>query len=525
MKIMLMRNAFWGWLLCICFLPSWLLAQPEPINAAMMNRIREEGLQHSQVSFIAHYMTDVAGPRLTNSPGFRRAASWIIATLKQWGVDNAQLEPWGKFGYGWSVDRGYVAMRKPYYTCLIAYPAPWSGSTPGPVTAKVVLVEDYDSTWLVQHASQLKGKIILAKTMDTLLRSNFTPDAQRYSDEALANMQDTYMETPETVNAYLAMRVEGERLLKIMKRLGVLAVLELGEPGDRDGTVVVETLNNLYREANQPALPEVVVSKEAYLRMQRLLETGQEVSLDLDIRTKLYASDLEGHNLVAEIPGSDPTLKAEFVILGGHLDSWQAATGATDNAAGCIAALEAVRILQALHIKPRRTIRLCLWDGEEQGLFGSSHYVRNHFGDPETMRLKPAQSKVSAYYNLDNGTGKIRGIFAQGNDAVVPLFKAWLEPFKDLGATTVSPHNTGSTDHLSFDAVGIPGFEFIQDSLDYETRTHHSNMDDYDHLRIEDLQQAATIIAAFVYNTAMRDEKLPRKPLPKPEKFLWDVLY
>jgi carboxypeptidase Q len=520
-----MRKVLVGSLLLIFSSPCWLFAQPEPIDAAMMRRIREEGLQHSQVSFIAHNMTDVSGSRLTNSPGFRRAASWIIATLKQWGLYNPTLEPWGTFGYGWSVDRGYVAMLEPYYTSLIAYPAPWSGSTSGPVKAKVVMVQRYDSAWLVQHADLLKGNIVLPRTLDTLLRSDFKPDAQRYTDQALTDMQDTYMETPERVYSFLAQRMEDQRLLRIMKRLGVLAVLDLGEPGDRDGTVVVESLNSLYRKANQPALPEVVLSKEAYLRMQRLLASGRRVTLELDIRTKLYAADMQGHNLVAEIPGTDPKLKEELVLLGGHLDSWQAATGATDNAAGCIAAIEAVRILQALHIKPRRTIRICLWDGEEQGLFGSFHYVKNHFGDPEHMQIKPAQAKVSAYYNLDNGTGKIRGIFAQSNAAVVPLFKAWLEPFQDLGATAVSLHNTGSTDHLSFDAVGIPGFEFIQDSLDYETRTHHSNMDDYDHLRIDDLAQAATIIAAFVYNTAMRDEKLPRKPLPKPEKFLWDVLY
>ncbi|MBS1602079.1 MAG: M20/M25/M40 family metallo-hydrolase, partial [Bacteroidetes bacterium] len=277
-----------------------------------------------------------------------------------------------------------------------------------------------------------------------------------------------------------------------------------------------------YRKKDQPAIPELVVAKEDYLRVMRLLEEGRPVQLELQSDTRLKTDDLTGHNVVGEIPGTDPTLKSELVMLGGHLDSWTAGTGATDNGAGCIVALEAVRILKSIGVQPRRTIRIALWDGEEQGLLGSFHYVKNHFGDPMDMKLKPEQEKVSAYYNLDNGSGKIRGVFAQGNEKVVPIFKEWLLPFADLGASTVSMHNTGSTDHLSFDAVGIPGFQFIQDPLDYESRTHHTNMDNYDHLLMDDLRQAATILAAFVYNTAMRDEKMPRKPLPNPEKFLFD---
>ena len=251
-------------------------------------------------------------------------------------------------------------------------------------------------------------------------------------------------------------------------------------------------------------------------------ENAINLTLELEIQTKLYKDDTKGYNLVADIPGVDPGLKDEVVMLGGHLDSWQTATGATDNGAGCIVMLEAVRILQVLGVQPKRTIRIALWSGEEQGLLGSFNYVKNHFGDPATMQLKPAQQKVSAYFNLDNGTGKIRGIYDQGNKAVIPVFAKWLESFVDLGASTVTPHSTGATDHLSFDAIGIPGFQFIQDPLEYETRTHHSNMDSYDHLMLADLRQAATIVAAFIYNTAMRPEKLPRKQLPKPEKFLFE---
>jgi Zn-dependent M28 family amino/carboxypeptidase len=250
-------------------------------------------------------------------------------------------------------------------------------------------------------------------------------------------------------------------------------------------------------------------------RLVRLLETGREVRLELDTRTTFYTNDSMENNVVAEIPGTDPELKSELVILGGHLDSWHASTGATDNGAGSAVMMEAVRILKAMNVKPRRTIRLVLWSGEEQGLLGSRGYVKKHFGDRITQVMKPAQERVSAYYNLDNGAGKIRGIFMQGNDELRDIFEAWLKPFHDLGATTVTNKNTGSTDHIAFDEIGIPGFQFIQDPLEYGTRTHHTNMDSYDRVSANDLMQASIVVASFVYHTAMRDEKLPRKPLPE----------
>jgi Zn-dependent M28 family amino/carboxypeptidase len=246
----------------------------------------------------------------------------------------------------------------------------------------------------------------------------------------------------------------------------------------------------------------------------RLLDANVEVEVELDTKTK-FLDDSTGYNVVAEIPGTDRKLKAELVMLGGHLDSWHAATGATDNAAGTAVMMEAVRILQAIGLKPRRTIRIALWGSEEQGLFGSKNYVKKHFGDPEDMRLLPDHAKLSAYYNVDNGTGKIRGVYLQENSDTQPIFEAWLKPFHDMGATTVTMRNTGGTDHLSFDAVGLPGFQFIQDEIDYNTRTHHTNMDTYERLQEGDLKQAAVIVASFVYHTAMRDEKLPRKTLPE----------
>jgi Zn-dependent M28 family amino/carboxypeptidase len=260
-----------------------------------------------------------------------------------------------------------------------------------------------------------------------------------------------------------------------------------------------------------------MLAMEDYMSLCRLAKAGIPVKLEIDVKTSFLTHDFKAYNVVAEIKGTDPKLKDEVVMLGGHLDSWHSATGATDNAAGCAVMLEAVRILKSLGIKPRRTIRIALWSGEEQGLLGSKGYVKEHFGDPTTMELKPAHEKFSSYFNLDNGTGRIRGIYLQGNEKLRDVFVEWLKPFKDLGATTITISNTGGTDHLSFDAVGLPGFQFIQDGIEYNTRTHHTNMDTYDHLIADDMKQNATIVAAFVYNAAMRDEKLPRKELPKPK--------
>jgi hypothetical protein len=502
------------------FFSMQLHAQDEKMDTAMISRIREEGLQHSQVAFLAHQLTDVNGPRLTNSPGFHRAATWVVLTLTGWGLTNAKKESWGEFGYGWSAEKTYLAMRTPYYSPMIAYAMPWSGSTNGPVSAPAILLEKTDPAYIAANAGKIKGHIVLLRAEDSVLSSNFEADAQRYTDSNLVAIGDMHILNRSMILAYIADVLNKANANKRLQAAGALAVLKEGEEG-RDGTVTVEKIIG-YRKIDQPAVPELVVAKESYLSLMRLLENSHEVVLDLQSETKLSTDDLQGHNVIAEIPGTDPKLKAEVVMLGGHLDSWTGATGATDNAAGCIAAMEAVRILKTLMIKPKRTIRIALWDGEEEGLYGSFNYVKNHFGDPADMKLKPEQEKVSAYYNLDNGSGKIRGIFAQGNEKVAPIFKKWLSAFTDLGATTVTLHNTGSTDHLAFDAVGIPGFQFIQDPMDYDSRAHHTNMDDYSHLQLDDLRQAATILAAFVYNTAMRPEKLPRKALPKPEKFLFE---
>ncbi len=504
-------------------LPVLLTAQTENIDTAMVNRIRDEGLNRSQIAPIAHQLTDVAGPRLTNSPGWHRAADWVIQTVQGWGLANAKKESWGEYGYGWTAEKTSLSMRTPYYSPLIAYAVPWSGSTNGPITAPIFFVRQMDSGWIAAHLDQMKGKVLLLRSQqtDTFLRSDFKADAERYTDSALLTLGDTYMLSRDILKMIVPYFTHMMNISNMLMKSGAVAVL--GTDDGRDGTVFVQTYIG-YRKKDVRILLDLEVAKEDFLRLMRLAEDGREVTLELQSDTKFYDQDLQGHNVVAEIPGTDPTLKAEVVMLGGHLDSWSAATGATDNGAGCIVALEAVRILKTLGVKPKRTIRIALWDGEEEGLLGSFHYVKNHFGDPADMKLKPEQSKVSVYFNLDNGSGKIRGIFAQGNDKAAEVFRQWLVPFKDLGASTVTMHNTGSTDHLSFDAIGIPGFQFVQDQLDYETRTHHSNEDNYDHLRMDDMKQAATIEAAFVYFAAMRPEMMPRKPLGQPEKFIFDGL-
>jgi len=294
---------------------------------------------------------------------------------------------------------------------------------------------------------------------------------------------------------------------------GAIAVFTTN-PRNHDGTIFVQQAGP-YKVTDPANFLDIALQWEDYMTIVRLLKNNIAVKMDVDVQTKFYSADTQGYNVIAEIKGIDKNLKDEVVMLGAHLDSWHAGTGATDNGAGSAVMLEVVRILKAIGIKPKRTIRIALWSGEEQGLLGSKDYVKKTFADPEDMKLLPAHEKFSSYFNVDNGTGKIRGVYLQGNEAVRPIFQQWLAPFNDLDAKTLTISNTGGTDHLSFDAVGLPGFQFIQDPLEYDTRNHHSNMDVYDHLQEDDLKQAATIVAAFVYDAAMRDTKIPRKELPQ----------
>ncbi|SEN10676.1 Peptidase family M28 [Mucilaginibacter gossypiicola] len=513
-------------LLFSCFIAAGIAVPAfaqEPVDAAMVQKIREEGLNHSKVMETAFYLTDVSGPRLANSPGLKRAQNWAVNQLKTWGMANAKLEAWGKFGKGWEVQKNYAAITIPYYHAIIAIPKAWTPGTNGLIKGEVMLLKADSAAELEQYKGKLAGKIVIFDTKAPTERT-WKVDAARYTDEELAEMANAKA-TPEGPrrNAADAAQMATFRKLRAFRAtlsqflVDEKAGLVLSQARGTDGTVFT-TNGASYADTAKAVAPELETSSEDYQRIVRLIKGGQPVQLEADIKTQFISDDLQGYDVVAEIPGTDKKLKDQVVMIGGHLDSWHAATGATDNAAGSAVMLEAMRILKAINFKPKRTIRIALWSSEEQGLFGSRGYVANHFGDPKTMELKPEQAKLSAYYNLDNGTGKIRGVYLQGDSAAAPIFKAWLEPFKDLGATTLTIRNTGGTDHLSFDAVGIPGFQFIQDAIDYGTRTHHSNQDTYDRLVQDDLKQAATIVASFVYHTSQRAEMIPRKELPKPQR-------
>ena len=533
-------------------------------DASVMDRIREEGLNHSQVMQTLSYLADVIGPRLTGSPSLKRANEWTRDKLTSWGLKNGHLEAWGPFGRGWQLDRFSCQVVEPQDIPLIAFPKAWSPSLRGSVTADVVLVDVKDEAELQKFKGELKGKIVLSGG-EQPIPARFTPQGTRFTDEQLLAMTQPQAPRqrgaaggpPARAGAGRGQVSMAGSVLRFCLNEGAIAVLD--ESRGDDGTIYVQSASvpppppvtptqallqtgattspapprrgpSVWDRSAPKTLPQITVSAEQYNRMVRMIHFGEKLRISLDLKAEFFDKDPMAYNTVAEIPGSD--LKDQVVMVGGHMDSWHAGTGATDNGAGLVVAMEAVRILEALHLQPRRTVRVALWSGEEEGLFGSRNYVAQHFGsyaaNPPTapfggggggpasrgpLTKLPEYDKISAYFNLDNGTGKIRGIYLQGNEAVGPIFAEWLKPFHDLGAATVTIRNTGSTDHVSFDGIGIPGFEFIQDVIEYNTRTHHSNQDVFDRVQVDDLKQAAVIEAAFLYNAAMRDEMLPRKPV------------
>jgi carboxypeptidase Q len=479
-------------------------------------KIKDEGFSRSQVMEIESYLTDVYGPRLTNSPNIKAAAEWTTKKMNDWQLANVKTEPWEPFGRGWSNEKFFAEMVGPRPFILIGYPKAWTPGTNGPVTADVVDAPITKEEDLQKFKGQLKGKLVITQVPDPVL-PHFEPDAHRYTDAELADLAN--FQIPGGVDKareerIAQFRIQRELQAKINKFFldeGVVAWLE-DQRGD-DGTVFVQQ-GGSRDPKDPPSVARVALAAEHFGRIYRLLEKKIPVSITLDIENKFYDDDLKSFDITAEIPGTDKA--DEVVMLGGHFDSWQAGTGATDNGAGSAVMLEAIRILKASGLKMRRTVRIGLWTGEEEGLLGSRAYVKAHFGDPETMKLTPEHPKLDAYYNIDNGTGKIRGVYLQGNEAVAPIFSAWMEPFHSLGMTTLSIRNTGGTDHLAFNAVGLPGFQFIQDPMDYDTRTHHSNMDVYERVQEADMKQIAVIVASFVYMTANRADMIPRKPLPPP---------
>ena len=429
-------------------------------------------------------------------------------------MENAALEPWGEFGKGWENEKLYVAMKAPYYSPLIAAPKAWTPGTKGAVSGKVIYIDAENDEELQAFKGKVKGQIVLLSALSDL-ETSFEADAKRYTAEELAERAKQPISNGNgggrgTFSARYARYRFMSQVRAFLALEGAALVLQ-GVRG-KEGTLFTSGGRG-YRKSSEPELPTIELQAEHALRMVRMIEEGIEVEIEAEVKNTFYEKDLQSYNVVAEIPGTDPNLKAELVMLGAHLDSWHSATGATDNAAGSAVMMEAVRILQSIGVKPRRTIRIALWSGEEQGLHGSRNYVKNHFGDPETMEMKADYDKVSGYFNIDNGTGRIRGIYLQGNEAARPIFDKWFQPFDDMvDNRTITIRNTGGTDHLAFDRIGLPGFQFIQDPISYNTRTHHTNMDTFERLQAGDLMQMSCIVASFVYHTAIRDEKLPREP-------------
>jgi hypothetical protein len=524
----------------------------ETLDLTAYQKIRDEGLNHSHVMDFATALMDGIGPRLTGSPNAKKANEWTRDTLIKIGCENAHLEDWGEFGLGWQQLNTWARMVTPDTAILILQATPWSPSTSGPVTGDVVFVKIDTEKDLDTYKGKLAGKVVLFGAMREVPpvdKALF----ERYTEKELEELAEFPVNAggaglPPAMQARLQERMARLRLIdKIAQFFAdekVAAVIEPSRDGkngggsggtffDDNGATLGRTP---YLADKQVKIPVAVAAIESYGRLYRLTEAHVPVTVQIDVETNFTGQHEHGFDTIAEIPGTDPALKDQVVMVGGHLDSWIAGTGATDNGAGSVVAMEVMRILKSIDVKPRRTIRIALWTGEEQGLFGSRGYAKIHFGSaalstapdqaqlPDFMRrttgpleLKPEQKLISGYFNIDNGTGKIRGIYTQGNYAIAPIFEQWMAPLKDLGVTTVTNRNTGGTDHLSFDAVGIPGFQFIQDDLDYESRTHHSNEDTVELLQPADLKQIATVEAIFVYNAAMRDKMLPRKPLPHPE--------
>jgi len=492
-------------------------AGQERANLDALDRIRDEAFKRSQVMETVSYLTDVYGPRLTGSPHLKVAADYIIERLTAWGLENPRLERWGPFGPGWSNDRFIALAISPRAYPLIAYPKAWTPGTAGAQIAEAVMALVDDESDFEKYRGNLHGKFVLTAPARHL-QARFEAPARRYSAEELSNLArpDRGASAPER-------QLSEERFEFVRKRMqffvdeGVGALLEPSGDGGTvfvgDGRLTAAFAAGLYPWP-EPVAPQVVVAAEHYNRIARTLEKDIPVLLELDIANTYYTADADSFNVIAELPGSDKA--RELVIIGAHLDSWHAGTGATDNAAGSAVMLEAMRILKATGLKLRRTVRVTLWTGTEQGRLGSRAYVAQHFADPATMQPRPEHADVAAYLNLDGGTGAIRGLYLQGNEAVAPILASWMAPFKSTGMDVLSLSSTDG-DHASFEAVGLPAFHFIQDPIEYETRTEHSNMDVYERLQASDLMQNAVIVASFVYQAANRDVSLPRKPLPKPQ--------
>jgi carboxypeptidase Q len=544
------RSAAVASALIIC--SSFVVTSQESIDLGIVDRIKGEAFARSEVMEHLRNLTDVHGPRLTGSPQFDDAARWAVDRLKGYGLANVRLEPWGPFGRSWAIEQYSAEMLTPRYMRLAAMPLAWSSSTSGPVTGEPILtpldvdfvqgprkLADGFDAYRRRWGGKLRGQIIMLSggrptpPRDTALfhrdtDAELSEMSQAKDPAALARITrlddlewpekpddvfKMFMAMPESMIDQLIDKYDELSLQRsrFFTQEGVAAILT-ADARARDGLLAAEAAGSFH--ARDPlAPPTFVITAEHYGRIARLIEHKQPVRVRLDLKASASDKDVDGANIIGEIPGG--AKKDEVVMIGAHFDSWHSGTGATDNGAGSAVMIEVMRILKALNLKLDRTVRIGLWSGEEQGLLGSRAYVKSHFADPATMEVKPEHGKLSGYFNLDNGSGKIRGVYLQEHEAARPLFEQWLAPFRDLGVTTITIRNTGGTDHLSFTQVGLPGFQFIQDPLDYETLTHHSSDDTYNHAVAADLMQASAVIATVVYQAANRPERLPRRELPK----------
>lgn len=511
-----------AWIVALTAMPIY--AQ-NAISDELAFRIKNEAFANSQLDELAEFMTDELGSRLAASQQKLRAEKLVVERLTQYGLSNARSEWAMDFNKGgWDSEKNYVAMTYPYYCSFSANPKAWSGSTNGLVKGEVVLVDQIKSeTDIEKYKGKLAGKIVLMPVTQNY-EISFEPLAFRYTDEELAEMatdsrpgRHNYRRQmgggmPFDIEAYMRTRKLRSDFAKMLQTEGVLAIISTS------GTFNVTMGSGVqYKVGDPEPTPEIILPLEDGGRMARLIKRGEKVEMELELKN-VFTDNQKINNVVAEIPGTDPKLKNEVVLIGGHLDSWHSATGAADNASGCIVMMEAMRIIKALGIQPKRTIRIALWGGEEQGLYGSRGYCQNYLYDSKENKKLPGYDKFALYLNMDNGSGRFRGIYLEQNDLAVPFFKEWMKPIESLGFKVLSPRKTGSTDHVVFDGVGLPAYQFIQDELEYD-RTYHTNMDTYERLSLPDLKVDAAIVASIVVAAANDVAKIPVKPgYPMPKK-------
>jgi|WetSurMetagenome_2_1015567.scaffolds.fasta_scaffold02068_3 carboxypeptidase Q len=501
-------------LLFLFFMPVWVMSQSENIDLSMIYKIKQEGLKNSGIEELAFGLTDFVGPRLTASSGNNRGNEWAKKKMEELGFQNVRIEAAKDFSRGgWDNLKTYAAMTAPYYVNFACNPVAWTGSTKGTIKGEVVLIDIKAESDLEKYKGKLSGKIVLLPSTSTY-EVSFDPLASRLTDDKLKELSMASSQSPGRRQnfdfaAMTAQRALRTQITEFIKSEGSAVIL------NSSGTFNVPRSNGAnYTSGTSEPVAELNLPIEDHGRMERLLRHNVPVEMEIEITNRFFDSPTV-YNVIGEIAGTDKLLKNEVVMLGAHIDSWNGGTGAADNASGCIVMMEALRILKSLDVAPRRTIRIAFWGGEEQGFYGSSGYVEKYLIDAKTKDHKPDFEKFAGYFNMDNGSGKYRGIYLQENELVRPIFEEWLKPFADMGCSTITMRNTSGTDHLSFDRIGLPGFQFIQDEIEYG-RGYHTVMDTYERLVMADLKQNAVITASFVYNAAMRNTKLPGKPVMKP---------